>query len=45
LRDKMKMAVIGAMTKSRPETRADILFSGVNRISAPLRMVRRLRQG
>ena len=39
--DRIKMAGIGMVSKSNPKTPAEILFSGMSRLSAPPRMLKR----
>ena len=41
IRDGLKIAAIGLVSKSHPTTPDEILFSGVNRITAPRRAVMR----
>jgi hypothetical protein len=41
LRDSLKMAAIGALSKSKPSSPDEILYSGLNRLAAPVRTVRR----
>jgi len=45
LRDGVKEAAIGMLSKSNPTTPDEILFSGINRLSAPPRAVKRWVRG